>query len=1034
MNLTAFSLNNKQFTLLAIIAVFFAGLASYNVIPQAQDPGFPIRSAQVTTYFPGASPQRVEELVTDQLEKAIQEMPELDSITSQSKAGVSIITVNIKDQYKKLRPIWDSLRRKVDSVQNSLPADAQASIINDEFGDVFGIVISITGDGFDYAQLKDTADDVRDEFLRLPLVSKVDIYGAQQEQIFINYDNSQLSKLGLSPKYLADFLTNKNIILSGGEFRTDREIVNIEPSGNLESVTALRRTYVPLPGTDNVLPLGNIASISRDYITPPKSVVHFNGEKGLTLAIAMIDGGNIVELGKQASQLLNDLQEVYPWGISFNIVAFQPALVEKTVSTFIDNLLQAIFVVSAVMLLTLGFRTGLIVASLIPVTIATSVAIMYSLDIGLDQVSLAALMIALGMLVDNSIVMAESIMTRMESGEPSSSAALGAADELKVPLLISSLTTAAAFLPIYLAESTTGEYTAPIFEVVSITLLASWLFSLTMIPLFCVMFLKLNLKTSKQAEQAAPSGVMQNIESRYRKILETLLTHRYLSIAAIVGIFFIAIYSFRFIPVIFFPPAEDPTFKLEVKLPIGTPISRTIEVVSDIETYLSTLKIDNKNKIKADDSEISEGLISWNAFIGNGGPRYVLSHTSEPASPNYAFFVLNTSSGAVIDGLIEQLDAHLYENFPDISFSLKKLSNGAAISNPIEVRVSGKNQEQLYSLANSIKQKLAEINGIKGITDDWGRQTKKLLINIDEAQAQRKGISNADIARTLQASTSGLEIAEYREHEDIIPIIMRAKSFSKETTDIPTSVDILAEDNQAYPMGQIVSTELEWEAAVIYRRDRMKTITVAAGLENDITAREINLLLKPWLLEEQKNWPTGYRWELGGEAETAGGANASIFEQLPTAIVIIVLLLMGQFNCFRKTAIILLTIPLGLIGVAFGLHVAGSYMGFMTLLGIVSLAGIVINNAIVLIDRIQIELDSGLPAYEAIGSAAQKRLRPILLTTLTTVVGMIPLWLGGGVMWEPMAVSIIFGLIGATVLTLGVVPVLYSILFRVKKT
>lgn len=1030
MNLTQFSLSNRQFTLLAIFAAFLSGLAAYKVIPQAQDPGFPIRAAQITTVFPGASPQRVEELVTDQLEKAIQEMPELDNITSQSKAGISIITVNIKDQYKNLRPIWDSLRRKVEGVQNSLPADAQASVINDEFGDVYGIVISIVGDGFNYAQLKETADEVRDEFLRLPLVSKVDIYGAQQEQIFINYDNSQLSKLGLSPKYLADFLTNKNIILSGGEFQTQKEIINIEPSGNLESVAALRRTYVPIPGSDDVLPLGNIANISRDYITPPKSVVHSNGKKGLTLAIAMIEGGNIVELGKQATQLLNNLQEIYPWGLSFEIVAFQPELVEKTVNTFIDNLLQAILVVSAVMLLTLGFRTGMIVASLIPVTIATSIAIMYNLDIGLDQVSLAALMIALGMLVDNSIVMAESIMTRMEDGEPASDAALGAANELKIPLLISSLTTAAAFLPIYLAESTTGEYTAPIFEVVTITLLASWLFSLTMIPLFCVMFLK--LKTKKPSTTPQESGFMKKIETGYRKVLEGLLTYRYLSMASIIGIFFIAIYSFRFIPVIFFPPSEDPTFKLEIKLPIGAPISRTTEVVNDIEKYLATLRV-NENAHLDNEAEKEEGLTGWNVFIGNGGPRYVLSHTSEPASPNYAFFVLNTTSGGAIDALIEQLDIHLFENFPDISFSIKKLANGAAISNPIEVRVSGRNQETLYSLANSIKQKLAEMNGVKGITDDWGRQTKKLLINIDEAQAQRIGINNSDIARTLQASTSGLQIAEYRENEDIIPIIMRANSLSGDTYDIPSSVDILTDDRQAFPMGQVASTNLEWEAAVIYRRDRMKTITVASGLENTVTANEINTLLKPWLIEEQKSWPTGYRWEFGGEAETAGGANASIFEQLPTAVVIIILLLMGQFNCFRKTSIILLTIPLGLIGVAMGLHIAGSYMGFMTLLGIISLAGIVINNAIVLIDRIQIELDTGLAAYEAIGTAAQKRLRPILLTTLTTVVGMIPLWLGGGVMWEPMAVAIIFGLIGATFLTLGVVPVLYAILFAVKK-
>ncbi len=1022
MNLTAFALKNRQFTLLAIVAMFLAGVFSYTVIPQAQDPGFPIRSAQVTTHFPGASPQRVEELVTDRIEKAIQEMPELDSVNSQSKAGVSIITVDIKDSYKELRPVWDNLRRKVEGVQSSLPEDVQPSIINDEFGDVYGIVISLVADGFSYAELKEVADEVRDELLRLPLAAKVDIYGAQQEQVFLEYNNSQLNKLGLSPAYLADFLANKNIILSGGEFRTEHEIINIEPSGNLESIAALRRTYVPLPGTHEVLPLGNIATIKRGYIDPPKSIVHSNGKEALTLAIAMIDGGNIVQLGEQATTLLNDLQEVYPWGVSFDIVAFQPELVKKTVSTFMDNLLQAILVVSAVMLLTLGLRTGLVVASLIPITIATSVAVMYKLNIGLDQVSLAALMIALGMLVDNSIVMAESIMTRMEDGESPTDAALNAAGELKIPLLISSLTTAAAFLPIYLAESTTGEYTAPIFEVVTITLLASWVFSLTMIPLLCVLFIKVKPKQQQQS-----GGLMNTIERRYRKLLVGLLQFRYISMASIIAVFFLALHSFSYIPIIFFPPSEDPTFKMDIELPIGTPIDRTEAVIADIEVFLQTLRVD------AQAEDAVDGLTSWNVFIGNGGPRYVLSHTSNPASPNYAFFILNTSSGLVIDELITTLDDYLFEHHPDANFTIRKLANGAAISNPIEVRVSGRDQEQLYKLASSIKQQLAETNGVKGITDDWGRQTKKLIVDIDEAQAQRLGVSNADIARTLQASTSGLQIAEYREGEDIIPIIMTAETQRQNKLELPTSVNILTDEQESHPMAQIVNTSIEWQPAIIYRRDRMKTITIAASLEAGVTAAEINRLLTPWLTEQQSTWPSGYRWELGGEAETSGEANASIFEQLPVAVVIIVLLLMGQFNCIRKTSIILLTIPLGLIGVAFGLNIAGSYMGFMTLLGIISLAGIVINNAIVLIDRIQIEQDeTGLAPYEAICTAAEKRLLPILLTTMTTVVGMIPLWMGGGVMWEPMAVAIIFGLMGATVLTLGVVPVLYAIFFQVK--
>lgn len=1016
MNLTAFALAKKQFTLLVIVAAILVGVYAYGVIPKAQDPGFPIRVAQVITQFPGASPQRVEELVTDLLEKAIQEMPELESVVSQSKTGTSIITVNIKDSYTELRPVWDSLRRKIDSVQNSLPEGVQPSVVNDEYGDVFGIVVTITGDGYNYAEIKDIADEVRDEFLRLSLVSKVDMYGVQAEQIFIEYNNTQLNELGLSPSYLQSFLANKNIILSGGEFQTAHESITVEPSGNLESLKALRSTYVPIPNSNEVLPLGNIAHIYRDYVKPLKSKVHYNGDNGITLAVAMIDGGNIVALGAEVNDLLARLDSVYPWGVTFNLVAFQPELVKKTISSFMSNLLQAIVVVSAVMLLTLGLRTGLVVASLIPVTIATSIAVMYLLGIGLDQVSLAALMIALGMLVDNSIVMAESILTRMEQGKTAVSSAIDSANELKIPLLISSLTTAAAFLPIYLAESTTGEYTAPIFEVVSIALLASWLFSLTMIPLFCVIFLKVKVLENQEEN----NGLVSRIERRYAHWLATIIHYRYITVASVVVLFFIAIYSFRFVPVIFFPPSEDPTFKLEIELPMNAPINKTISVVERIEDYLLTLKVNPEQ----------DGLISWNAFIGNGGPRYVLSHTANPASPNYAFFILNTNTGEVIDELIIKLEQYIFNTFPDAGYTIRKLANGAAVSNPIEVRISGRDKELLFNLTKEIKTKLASINGVKGINDDWGRQIKKLSIDIDEAQSQRLGISNADIARTLQATVNGVQVSDFREGEDIIPIMLKAKSLDPAEQALPTSVNILTNDLQSHPMGQLVTTDFVWQPAIIYRRDRLKTITVASDIELGITAAQINKELIPWLTEQQKSWPVGYRWELGGEAEASGEANASIMAKLPLAGVIIILLLVGQFNCIRKTSIILLTIPLGLIGVSAGLNIANSYMSFMALLGIISLAGIVINNAIVLIDRIKIEQDEeGLSAYDAIGSAAKKRLRPILLTTATTVVGMIPLYLGGGVMWEPMAVAIIFGLLGATVLTLGVVPVLYAIFF-----
>jgi multidrug efflux pump len=1022
MNLTALALDNKQFTLMAIFALVVSGLLAFKDISRAQDPGFKIRTAQVVTMLPGASPERVELLVTDKLEKAIREMPELDSVVSESKAGISIIQVNIRDSYSELRPVWDSLRRKIDAVQADLPDEALSSEVNDDFGDVFGIVVSLVAEGFSYAESYDVAEDVRDELLRLPLVAKVDIYGAQEERILIEFNNSRLADLGLSATHVAQFLSSKNIISSGGNITSRDEVIAVEPSGNIESLQALRETYIPIPGSKGVLPLGEIAAVYRDYVDPPRSLVHSSGKPALSLAISMREGGNIVELGNQVKVRLNDLQEAYPWGYTFELVAFQPYLVTETIRSFVSNLAQAVLVVSFTMLLSLGLRTGLIVATLIPVTILGSLAIMFWLDIGLNQVSLAALMIALGMLVDNSIVMAESTLARLKLGQTAYQAALKSADELKIPLLTSSLTTAAAFLPIYLAESTTGEYTAPIFMVVSIALLLSWFLAITMIPLLCTLFLKLK-HPSLEDHKLANSTVLDHLEGHYASFLNVLLRNRGKTLGLVVLAFVLAMMGFKAVPNIFFPPSEDPTFKIEIELPMGTPIAKTRRVVIGIEKHLQSLKATQQRP----------GIVNWATFIGNGGPRYVLSHNAKSASPNYAFFMLNTSDGAVIDSLIVDIDEYLFEHYPDIVFSVKKLSTGAAINHPIEVRLSGGNKDYLLRLSQQLKSQLVSMPGVKGVGDDWGRQTKKFIVQVDEAKAQHLGITNSDVAQSLQSSLNGVQVAQYREGDKIIPIVLKSETIEQNGTLVPTSINVFSQNAQiSVPLTQVTDVDLVWESASIRRRDGINTISVYADLDRGYTATQINDALIPWLTEQSALWPIDYRWELGGEAETSGKANQSISDKLPVAALIILLLLMGQFNSVKKTGIILLTIPLGVIGVVIGLLLANSYMGFMTLLGIISLAGIVINNAIVLIDRIQIEqTENQLPLELAIPAAAKGRMRPILLTTATTVLGMIPLWLGGGAMWEPMAISIIFGLLGATVLTLGIVPVLYAVFFNV---
>ena len=1023
MNITAIALKNNRTTMVLMLVILLAGFQSYLNMPRAYDPGFVIRAAQVITYFPGASPERVEQLVSDKIEKVVQEIPELDFVTSESRTGVSIIMVNIKESYKDMRPIWDNLRRKIDDAEG-LPDGIVGPIVNDEFGDVFGIVMTLTGEGYSYAELKDIADDTRDEFLYLEDAAKVEILGAQEERIFVEYSNTQLSKLNLSPSQLLQMLGSRNIIIPGGSIKIGNERIELEPSGNFRSVEEVKKTVISLPGSNEILYLSDIAEIKRGYVDPPASMVHSSGDKALGIAISMREGGNNIALGEKVEETLNRIKSSYPYGIEFEVVNFSPTEVENKVNSFASNLVQAIFVVAAVMLISLGLRTGLIVAFLIPASMVMAMLMMSFFNIGLDQISLAALIIALGMLVDNGIVMTESIMVSMSNGKNSTEAAIESANELRVPLLTSSLTTAAAFLPIFLAESNVGEFTASLFKVVTITLLCSWLLSLTVIPLLCVTFLKV-----KQQATAYDNGFY----SGYRKFLTVLIRFKISTLIFTALLFASALFGLKYVPNIFFPPSDRLYFTVELTLPLGTAIETTETVVTSFENFISKeLMVD---AIEADVSD-QQGVTNWISYIGSGGTRFVLSHNPEPPGSNYALLVLNTTDHEIIDELIVRLNDFAFDHYPDVLIKAQRISSAAPVKNPVEVRLYGNDTDALFDIMEEVKSEMANTYGLHNITDDWGQRIKKLVVEINQQRALRAGVTNEDIAISLQSGLSGLELTQYREDDKVIPVVFRSVEADRHDIRKLQSLAIYSQaKGTAIPLTQVADIDIVWEPAKILRRDRLKAITVGAQIKPGFTATEGFRAITPWLEQTSSHWPFGFRYELGGDAESSAKGNQSIADKLPIALFIILFLLVAQFNSIRKSVIILATIPLGLIGVTAGLLVGQSFFGFMTLLGIISLAGIVINNAIVLLERIQLEIDElGLSPYEAIISGAQKRFRPILLTTATTVLGLIPLYLGGGEMWEPMAIAIMAGLLFSTLLTLGVVPVLYALLFRVRST
>ncbi len=1023
MDVTRMAIERKRVTIVALLVVLAAGINTYNTMSRAEDPGFLVRTALVQTVFPGASPERVEQLITDKLEKTIQEMPEIDFISSRSKPGISIIYVNVKESYTDLRPIWDSLRRKVERARGELPSGIRGPFVNDEFGDVFGTMVTITGEGYTYADLKQVADDTRNELLLIEEVAKVEIVGDQEERVFVEFNNARLAELGVSPGQLRAILSARNIIFPGGEIFTEDEQIVLEPSGNFESVEELARTVIKLPGRDDLVYLGDLAQVRRGYIDPATTKVRYDGQPCLVLAVSLREGGNILDLGAAIRERLARFRTVYPIGVEFDVLFFQPDYVQQKVDGFVSSLLQAIGIVVLVMLAFLGLRTGLVIASLIPMAIVSAFMVMGFFNIGLDQMSLSALIISLGLLVDNAIVMSESIMVQMAEGKPRVQAAVDSARELRVPLLTSSMTTAAAFLPIFLAESTVGEYTAPIFKVVTITLLCSWVLALTMTPLLCVVFIKTKGRKTSTYDTA--------FYRRYRSFLLALLRRPVLTIVGTVAIFIGAQVLLRFVPFIFFPSNDKPVMFAELKLPVGTPLARTEQIVQRVEEFVAN---EMRAELRGDDV-VTHGFTKTASFIGSGPPRFYLSLNVEPQSPEYAYLLLHvTDRWRMEDEFVPELERFCAEHFPDLNTTIAPLFLGPPVAAPVQVRVSGREADDVFELVDAVKERLARTPGTKNIRDDWGQRTKKLFVRINQARAQRAGLTSEDIAISLQSILSGIATTDYREEDDVIPVVLRSIEADRDDIGKLESHNIYVQaTGRAVPLKSVADVEVQFQPAKILRRDRLKTVTVDSDLRPGYNAIAVANDVDAWLAEVSAGWPIGSKYELGGELESSGEANESIGVKVPIAALIIILLLVAQFDSIRRPLIILLTIPLGLVGVILGLLITQKPLGFVAFLGVIALAGIVINNAIVLIDRIRIEIEeNGLEPRRAIVEAGQRRLRPILLTTATTVGGLVPLWLGGGPLFEAMAVAIIFGLLFATVLTLGFVPVLYALFYRVK--
>ncbi len=1024
MNLTQFSIEKNRivFSLLAVVIVL--GISIYSSLSRDSMPPYTVRVANVITKFPGASPERVEELVTDKIEKVAQELPELYDLTSTSRTGLSVVTVELDMKVKPqdLQPVWDRLRRKLDAIEG-LPSGVNPFLDDDGIGEVFGIAVGLVSDGFSYVEMKDYADDLRDELIALDDAAKVEINGAQDERVFVEFDNAKLKTYGLSSSRLQSVITSTNILSSGGTINVEDERIILEPTGNFDSVEMIKGMLVPISDQGDVVSLGDITNVRKGYIDPATQIVKIDGKDAISLHVSLIEGANVVKLGEDINVVLEKWNNKLPVGLLVKRVSSVDYYITSKIDSFVGNLIQAIVIVLVVMLVFLGLRTGFVIASLIPLVTITTLMVMGLMDMGLNQITLAALIMALGMMVDNAIVVAESIIVKMEEGIDAKTAAIDSCTELFIPLLISTLTTSAAFLSFYLAESVMGDIMGPIFIVISIALLSSWIIALSVISLFCVLFLKVEKKDAENP--GFLDRIIGFLKRKYKNLILFALAWKRTVLLGIVGLLFLSLYLFGTLAFVFFPDSDRNMITIDINLPEGTRIERTTEVVEAIEKYMKT------NLMADKDEEDPMGILDWSAYIGSGPSSYDLGYSPDEPNSNYAHILVNTSTFLANNQLIKELDEYCFNNFPNADIKVSLLGAGGG-GTPIEIRVSGKNPDKLSEISNAIKTRLTAIRGTKNIKDNWGPKGKKFVIVVDQNKAQTAGVTNQDIATSLQTILDGFRAGEYREEDKTIPIMLLSDNSNDVTLTAIESLNIFAQSSgRSVPLLQVATILPQWQYTKIVRQDLVRTITVSSELREDGNASEILDEIKPWLAEQNEEvWGEDYVYAFGGDAENTAENMGAVLAYLPISGFIIIMLLIIQFNSFRKMIMIVSTIPLGVIGMVFGLMMFGVPFGFMAFLGVISLAGIVINNAIVLIDRIEIE-DKEMKSQDAIIAACLQRFRPILLATFTTVLGLIPLYLGGGEMWEPMAVTIMIGLLFGTVITLLFIPSFYSVLYKV---
>ena len=1011
MNLVKFSFDKRLIIWLMVIIFTAGGIFAYLNLSRFEDPEYTIKEAIITTHYPGATPKQVEEEITDKIESVIQQLPQLKRLKSTSMFGTSEITVEIKDKYtsKALPQVWDELRRKVNDVQSKLPPGAQQSSVNDDYSDVYGIYLALTGDGYTFHELNNFAKYTRKQLLLVPGVAKVSITNKQQEQIFIDIPQARLAQLGIAPETIYDTLRTQNKITFAGSVDVGEEHIIITPTGDFDSVTSIQNLLIRSSKSSKLIRLGDIAHVSRGYQETPDSLMYYNGQPAMGLGVSVLAGGNMVEVGKLIDARLAELNKLTPVGVKLHSIYDQPQIVKASVNGFLINLLEALAIVIVVLLLFMGMRSGLVIGAILLLTVLGTLLFMFVFGISLQRISLGALVIALGMLVDNAIVIVEGVLVSSQKGIDVKTASTDIANKLTWPLFGATLVGVLAFSGIAMSQDSTGEYTRSLFYVVFISLMLSWVLALTAAPVFCDLLFKIKKVSTDTPEKDPYDNFFLRM---YRSALAAAIKVRWLTVIIMVSLLGLSIYGFGYVKQSFFPNSTTSMFYVNYWRSEGTSIRATGADMQKIGKYIQGIK----------------HVTAATAIVGKGALRFMLVYAPEKPNSSYGQFLVSTDDYNNIPQVKQKIKTYLQQNFPGSEPTFKRIKLGPGTGEDIEARFSGPNPRILRQLSYKAQSIMHGDANATDIRSDWRQMIKTIEPIYSETQARNTGISRSDLSDALAIAFSGSPIGVYREGDELLPILSRSPD--RERTDIASIRDIQIWSpvlNKPVPISQVVSSfKTVWKDARLKRRNRILTITVSCNPKQGLPSALFNRLRNKI---QEIPLASGYKLEWGGEYENSKNAQEGLAKYLPLSFLAMIIVVIILFNAIRQPIIIWLSVPLSVIGVTFGLLITNSPFDFMALLGFLSLSGMMIKNAIVLIDQIDLEIAEGKDRYLAIMDSCASRVRPVSLAAITTILGMTPLLFDA--FFKNMSVTIMFGLAFATVLTLLVVPVLYAIFFRI---